>query len=87
MQNGALVFDGKQLDIRKKSRPERAADLVRELYDGQPVRVKTIAKRLGLSQNATSNALGVARDAGLVQVVYQRGWLPGGARISWPPSR
>jgi predicted Rossmann fold nucleotide-binding protein DprA/Smf involved in DNA uptake len=58
---------------------EQAAEVVRELYSGEPVPVRTVAKRLQWPISLTGAHLKEARRPGLVEPVGRgtsAGWIP-----------
>ena len=59
-----------------KTLPERVAELVRERYDGTPVRTRDIARALGKPQGEAGSFLRKAAAAGLVKNVFYKGWVP-----------
>ena len=63
-------------DLSPKRRFVQAAEVVRELYDGQPVPARLVGEALGIAKITAHHRLARAQVDGLVRVVYPRGWIP-----------
>ncbi len=70
----AVVFSWR--DLSPKRRSVQAAEVVRELYEGQPVPSRVVGEALGIAQITAHHRLARAQVDGLVRVVYPRGWIP-----------
>lgn len=70
-----LEFTEADLD-RPLTEPEKMAEMVREMFDGQtPVRTKDVADRLSRNYGTVKTHLHRAGKLGLLLHVPRRGWL------------